>query len=94
MIDRNFWLLDINTLLRFSLRNDPLQSVINAALEKLERNGPAFSTAVTYTIVEAIEDRLQVLPASNEVYAKWRKLLLKHEVKGLQVHDARIAATM
>jgi len=40
------------------------------------------------------QDRFQLLPASDEVHIKWRSLPVKHEVKGVQVHDARLAATM
>jgi predicted nucleic acid-binding protein len=28
------------------------------------------------------------------VYAEWRSLVLAHNVRGVQVHDARLAATM
>ena len=28
------------------------------------------------------------------MYPEWRKLLVQHEVKGIQVHDARLVAGM
>lgn len=32
------------------------------------------------------------IPDTHEVYAAWRRLVLEHNVKGAQVHDARLAA--
>ena len=66
----------------------------NVCTRPIERNGLGFSSTVTNEIVQAIEDRFQLLPASDEVHIKWRSLPVKHEVKGVQVHDARFAATM
>ena len=41
-----------------------------------------------------LDSVLIVLHDTPLVYAEWRKLILRHEVKGIQVHDARIAAAM
>ena len=34
------------------------------------------------------------LPDSEEVYSIWRRLVMAHDVRGVQVHDARLAAIM
>jgi predicted nucleic acid-binding protein len=35
-----------------------------------------------------------LLPDSRDVHDRWRHLLVAHEVKGVQVHDTRLAASM
>jgi predicted nucleic acid-binding protein len=34
------------------------------------------------------------LPDNDLVYANWRRLLIAHGVRGVQVHDARLVAIM
>ena len=41
-----------------------------------------------------IERDFEFLPDSRDVHDRWRQLLFVHEIKGVQVHDARIAASM
>jgi predicted nucleic acid-binding protein len=40
------------------------------------------------------EERLRLLPDSPAVHEKWRKLLVVYNVSAVQVHDARLVATM
>jgi len=51
-------------------------------------------TAETDRIARVIERDLEFLPDSRDVHDCWRRLLVAHEVKGVQVHDARLAASM
>ncbi len=37
---------------------------------------------------------MTLLPASEQVYWVWRDLVVSNAVRGVQVHDARLAATM
>jgi len=37
---------------------------------------------------------MNLLPDTEMLYPIWRRLLLEHEVRGVQVHDARLAAWM
>ncbi len=41
-----------------------------------------------------IERDFELLPDSREVHDRWRSLLVAHSVQGVQVHDARLAASM
>jgi predicted nucleic acid-binding protein len=41
-----------------------------------------------------IERDFELLPDSRDVHDRWRRLLVAHDVKGVQVHDARLAASM
>ena len=35
-----------------------------------------------------------LLPDSPDVYLRWKELVFSHEVKGVQVHDAKLVALM
>ena len=73
-------LLDTNILLRISKSDDP--------------QNPAISVAETDRLAKVIERDFEFLADSREVHDLWRSLLVVHDVKGVQVHDARLAACM
>jgi predicted nucleic acid-binding protein len=41
-----------------------------------------------------IKRDFEFLPDSREVHDRWRQLLVAHDIQGVQVHDARLAASM
>ncbi|MGB6689563.1 MAG: PIN domain-containing protein [Terracidiphilus sp.] len=41
-----------------------------------------------------VETSLQLLPDSLAVHLMWRELLVEHAISGVQVHDARLVASM
>ncbi len=66
----------------------------NASTRPLERNGFGLSIREADRIARVIERDFELLPESRDVHDRWRQLLLSQEVRGVQVHDARIAASM
>ncbi|MGA2185854.1 MAG: PIN domain-containing protein [Bryobacteraceae bacterium] len=66
----------------------------NASTRPRDRNGFGLSTAETDRIARVIERDFEFLPDSRDVHDRWRRLLIAHDVKGVQVHDARLAASM
>jgi predicted nucleic acid-binding protein len=58
------------------------------------RNGLGLSVAEAEREVRAIEAGMSLLPDSEAVYREWRRIVVKHSVSGVQVHDARLAAAM
>jgi hypothetical protein len=48
----------------------------------------------TDSIAREIERDFEFLPDSQAVHDRWRRLLVEYEVKGVQVHDTRLAASM
>ncbi len=66
----------------------------NVSTRPLERNGLGLSTEETNAHVVTIERRMTMLPEDNRVYLAWRRLLIAHDVRGVQVHDAHIAAVL
>ena len=66
----------------------------NVATRPTDRNGMGMSHAEAHQEVVKLEAFLSVLAESLDVYAEWKRLVLAHEVTGVQAHDARIAAAM
>jgi predicted nucleic acid-binding protein len=66
----------------------------NVCTRPVDRNGYGLSIAETNRGALAIEHRMTYLPDSEEVYSIWRRLIVDHNVRGVQVHDARLAAIM
>ncbi len=66
----------------------------NVCTRPVERNGLGLSVQETAEHLAAIEDEMTVLPENLRVFTVWRRLLLSHEVRGVQVHDAHLAAVL
>ncbi|HXA50216.1 MAG TPA: PIN domain-containing protein [Candidatus Acidoferrum sp.] len=66
----------------------------NTSTRPLDRNGFGLSVADTDRLASVIERHFKFLPDSRETYDRWRALLVAHNVRGVQVHDARLAASM
>lgn len=66
----------------------------NAMTRPIERNGLGLSVSETEREVIAIESGMNLLPENEQVYREWRKIVVRHSVSGVQVHDARLAAAM
>src|SRR5487761_73351 len=66
----------------------------NAMTRPVERNGLGLSVAETEREVRVIEAGMSLLPDNEAVYREWRRIVVKYSVSGVQVHDARLAATM
>ena len=66
----------------------------NVSTRPRDKNGMGMSVAKVDHYARLIERKLEFLPDGLDVHNRWRELLVTHEVKGVQVHDARIAASM
>jgi len=66
----------------------------NASTRPLDKNGFGLSVPETDRLARVIERDFQLLPDSREVHDRWRSLLVAHNIQGVQVHDARLAASM
>ncbi|HEX4135403.1 MAG TPA: type II toxin-antitoxin system VapC family toxin [Bryobacteraceae bacterium] len=66
----------------------------NASTRPLEKNGFGLSVVQTDRLARVIERDFELLPDSREVHDRWRSLLVANNVQGVQVHDARLAASM
>ena len=66
----------------------------NTCTRPVDQNGFGLSPQETDRRARAFEDKLQFFPDSVAVHQEWRALLVRHNVSGVQVHDARLAAAM
>jgi len=66
----------------------------NVCTRPAERNGFGFSVAETDERASLIESKFTLAPDSEASYREWRKIVVAEGVSGIQVHDARLVATM
>ena len=64
------------------------------ATRPLEVNGLGLTTRLASEKALEMTDMFSFLPDTPDIYSHWRRLVDVHEVKGKQVHDARIVAVM
>jgi predicted nucleic acid-binding protein len=58
------------------------------------RGGYALTSEGTERKARLIERYCKLLPDSLETHQEWRRLVVAHAVMGVEVHDARLVATM
>ena len=66
----------------------------NVCTRPVGRNGLGLSTMETDRRARAIESVMDLLPDGESVHREWRRLVVVYEVRGVQVHDAHLAAAM
>lgn len=66
----------------------------NVSTRPRERNGLGLSIEETEAQIESIERRMSILDEDRRVYLAWRRLLVARNVRGVQVHDAHLAAVL
>ena len=84
-------LAEQGTTLYYTLQNIAELWIMTRPIVK---NGLGLSAADTDQEVRAIEAGMRLLPDSAAVYQEWRRIVVKHNVSGVRVHDARLAAAM
>ncbi len=65
-----------------------------SATPPVERNGLGLTIAEARTQLERLEELFLVLPDVPEIYPEWKRLILQYGVIGVNVHDARLVASM
>lgn len=58
------------------------------------KNGFGRTPSQADTLLRYVESLFPLLPDSPDIYPEWRQLVVKHNVSGIQVHDARLVASM
>ena len=64
------------------------------ATRPVKANGLGLSVDETAAEVKRLQIIFRILPDTAEIFSEWRRLVSTHEVKGKEVHDARIVAAM
>jgi predicted nucleic acid-binding protein len=88
-VDRLF---SAGTALCYTSQN--LAEFWNVCTRPVDRNGLGLSIPETDRRARAIESVMVLLPDGEAVHREWRRLVVAYEVRGAQVHDARLAAAM
>lgn len=76
----------------FTLQN--ISEFWNVVTRPVANNGLGFSAALALGEVEKIERALSFLPDPPAIYGEWKRLVVRHGVLGVKVHDARLVAAM
>jgi predicted nucleic acid-binding protein len=66
----------------------------NVMTHPTDRNGFGLSVEQAETEVQDIESGMNLIAEDETVYQRWRTLLTKYRIMGVQVHDARLVASM
>ena len=66
----------------------------NVSTRPSHKNGFGLSVAETEAHAREVEKDFAFLPDSEAVHREWRRLVVAHAVQGVQVHDARLVASM
>jgi predicted nucleic acid-binding protein len=85
-------LAEQGTVLYYTHQN--IAELWNVMTRPVASNGLGLSVAEAEREVRAIELGMSLLADSAEVYREWRRIVVKHNVFGVRVHDARLAAAM
>lgn len=85
-------LLDAGETLCFTPQN--IAEFWNVMTRPVSSNGLGFSISETAAEVGKIEAVFTLLPDAPAVYVEWKRLVTKHNVQGVQVHDTRLVASM
>ncbi|MCG8457964.1 MAG: type II toxin-antitoxin system VapC family toxin [Holophagales bacterium] len=87
----------IDTLRRRGAIHTASQNLIelwNVLTRPLERNGFSKSPDEAAELLDLVEALFPRLDDHPDTYRHWRELVLRHGVSGVQVHDARLVASM
>lgn len=66
----------------------------NVSTRPADKNGYGMSPERADLHARDVENAFGLLPDSQAVHTEWRRLLRDHRVSGVQVHDARLVASM
>jgi predicted nucleic acid-binding protein len=66
----------------------------NVCTRPVLSNGFGLSTSETEDRAKLIEAGFRFLPDGERVHSEWSRLVVEHSVAGVQVHDARLVASM
>lgn len=66
----------------------------NVSTRPLDRNGFGLSIAEAARRFESVVRNMTLLHETESIYPVWLRLLKVHEVRGVQVHDAHLAAVL
>jgi predicted nucleic acid-binding protein len=85
-------LQDRGVQLYFTLQN--AAEFWNVSTRPITRNGQGLTPEAANRGLNLFEQEMSLLPDNLQVFVEWRRLVFQHQVRGIQVHDAKLAASM
>lgn len=79
---------------RLCFTSQTLGEFWNASTRPFDKNGFGLTIAEADRLARVIERDFEFLPDSKEVHERRRSLPVANNIRGVQVHDARLAASM
>ncbi len=80
--------------LEFCYTSQNLSEFWNVSTSPTRSNGFGLTPKETDLRTRAIEAKFHLLEDIPAVHREWRRLLVAHSISGVQVHDARLVASM
>jgi predicted nucleic acid-binding protein len=66
----------------------------NVSTRPSDKNGLGLDVEKTAKLLRLFERLFSVIPDNSDIYSEWKRLVEAFQVKGIQVHDARLVAAM
>ncbi|GFE72150.1 PIN domain-containing protein [Chroococcus sp. FPU101] len=66
----------------------------NVYTRPANKNGLGHTVSEAQSEVIRLKSFFQLLPDTPDIYPRWESLVSKYQVKGVQVHDAKLVAAM
>lgn len=79
---------------RFNISAQNCIEFWNVVTRPLAQNGFGLTPNEANSLLKLVERLFPILPANNETYHIWRRLVLELQISGIQVHDCHIVAAM
>ena len=79
---------------RLCVASQNLVEFWNVATRPADKNGLGMNPPVASSVLRMLERFFVLLPATPQIYQEWRRIVMEHQVLGVQVHDANLVATM
>lgn len=79
---------------QFAVAAQNLAEFWNVSTRPSDRNGYGLAPEQTFRRIAVIERFARLLTESTASYRAWKQLVLRHAVRGVQAHDARLVSVM
>ncbi len=66
----------------------------NVYTRPADKNGLGHTTVEAHEQIERLKAFFSVRPDTESIYEQWERLVVQYQVKGVNVHDARLVAAM
>jgi predicted nucleic acid-binding protein len=84
----------VSERVRLKYTHQNIAELWNVMTRPVASNGLALSRDRALREVHEIQSNMALLPDSRAIFHEWLRIVVRYQVSGVQVHDARLAASM